>query len=389
MEIDDGGAAIRDLVAKFVRREIMPLENEYLQRAARHITPALAPEHTERLRKISKELGLWGLDAPEAMGGMDLPNTVMAQVAEEMAKTPIPFQLPPDSPNLRMLQAIGTPEQKQKYLQPYIEGRMTSAIAISEPEAGGDPAGMRTKAEQTAEGWVLNGRKIWISAAKTADFAIVMARVGDGERRAGITSFIVERGTPGYIIEREIPMVGGGFTYEIVFDNCHLPHGALLGEVGQGYEPMQLRLRTRRLEMGSTAVGITARAVEVLAEHANNRSTFGVRLADRQAIQWWVADTTIKLHAARLMIQDAAAKVDRGENVSNEISMIKVFATEMAYAATDHAMQTLGALGMTQETVLYPMWHRARLMRMYEGPSEVHRQTIARRVLSASGRTAT
>ena len=380
-DIEQQAIEIQELVAKFVRRELMPLENDYLRRMAQGIEPALAPEHVERLRRKSKELGLWGLDAPEEMGGMDLPNTVMALVAEEMAKTPIPFQLPPDSPNLRMLQAIGTPEQKARYLQPYIEGRMTSAIAISEPGAGGDPSAMRTKAELVGDQWVLNGRKIWISAAKTADFAIVMARVGGGARRDGITSFIVERGTPGYIIEREIPMLGGLSTYEIVFDDCRIPAGALLGEIGQGYEPMQLRLRTRRLEMGSTAVGIAQRALDVMVEHANQRVTFGVPLADRQAIQWWIADTATRLYACRLMIQDAARKVDRGLPAASEISMIKVFATELAYETADHAMQTLGALGMTQETVLYPMWQRARLMRIYEGPSEVHRQTIARRAL--------
>jgi acyl-CoA dehydrogenase len=161
-----------------------------------------------------------------------------------------------------------------------------------------------------------------------------------------------------------------------------IPHGNLLGEVGKGYAPMQLRLRTRRLEMGSTAIGITRRALEMLVDHANQRVTFGVKLADRQAIQWWVADTSTKLYAARLMVRAAAEKADRGENVAQEISMIKVFTTEMAYQAVDYAMQTLGALGMTQETVLYPMWNRARLMRIYEGPSEVHRQSIARRVLS-------
>jgi acyl-CoA dehydrogenase len=362
---------------------LLPLENEYLRRLSRGISPALAPEHLMRLNILSRELGLWGLDAPVEMGGMDLSAVTMAGVNEELGKTPIPFILPPDSPNLRMLQAIGTPEQKAKYLQPYIDGKVTSAIAISEPSAGGDPAGMRTKAERTADGWVLNGRKIWISSAKAADFLVVMARVGDGARREGITSFIVERDTPGFIVEREIPMVGGIYTYEIVFDDCHLPTTALLGEVGKGYEPMQLRLRARRLEMASTAIGMTQRALDMMVDHANQRVTFGVKLADRQAIQWWIADVATRLHACRLMVRDAAMKETEGQVVSHEISMIKVFATELAYDALDHAMQTLGALGMTQETVLFPLWQRARLMRIYEGPSEVHRQAIAKHVLAA------
>jgi len=258
---------------------------------------------------------------------------------------------------------------------------MSSAIAISEPGAGGDPASMKTRAVPEGGEWVLNGRKIWISNARAADFIIVMARVGNDARQGGITSFIVEKDTPGFIIEREIPMLGGGATYEIVFEDCRIPKDSVLGEVGKGYAPMQLRLRTRRLEMGSTCIGIARRALDMLCEHAKQRETFGVKLADRQAIQWWIADISTRMHACRLMVRDAADKTDRGEDVRHEASMIKVFATEMAYEACDHAMQTLGALGMTLELPLNALWQKARLMRMYEGPSEVHRQSIARRVL--------
>ena len=380
-ETESQAALIQDLVAKFVRRELMPLENEFLARRARGVQPFLPEAQTARLRQVSKELGLWGLDAPAELGGTDLPSSVMVRAWEELARTPVPFQLPPDSPNLRMMAAIGSPEQKAKYLQPYIDGEITSAIAISEPGAGGDPTAIKTRAERQGDEWVLNGRKIWISHGKDADFLIVMARVGDGAGREGITSFVVEKGTPGFIIEREIPMVGTIFTYEIVFEDCRIPAGALLGTIGQGYEPMQLRLRTRRLEMGANAIGMAQRALDMLVEHANQRVTFGVPLADRQAIQWWVSDISTRLHACRLMVRDAAEKVDAGKSASHEISMIKVFATELAYEALDQAMQTLGALGMTQETVLYPMWQLARLMRIYEGPTEVHRQSIARRVL--------
>jgi acyl-CoA dehydrogenase len=254
-------------------------------------------------------------------------------------------------------------------------------MAISEPGAGGDPAGLRTRAERTAEGWVLNGRKIWITNADKSDFMIVMARVGEGARQDGITAFIVERGAPGLIIERAIPMVGDTLTYELVFDDCRLPDGAVLGQVGAGYAPMQLRLISRRMQMASTCIGMAERALDILCEHARQRETFGVPLADRQAIQWWVADLSTRLHAARLMVHDAAEKIDRGEDVRHEASMVKVYGTELAYDACDHAMQTLGAMGMTKEQPLFHLWQRARIMRIYEGPSEVHRQAIARRVL--------
>jgi alkylation response protein AidB-like acyl-CoA dehydrogenase len=386
MSTDDETAMIRDTVAKFVDRELIPLEPDYLKSklpGSGH--PELSDAQRERLRTVSKDLGLWGLDAPEDLGGHDLPTRTMAAVHEELGRTCVPFILPPDSPNLRMLQAVGTDAQKRKYMQPYIEGRMISAIAISEPGAGGDPAGMKTRAVLEGDQWVLNGRKIWITNARRADFIIVMARVGNDARQGGITSFIVEQGTPGFIIEREIPMLGGEATYEIVFEDCRIPQDSVLGEVGKGYAPMQLRLRTRRLEMGSTCIGIAMRALDMLCEHARQRETFGVKLADRQAIQWWVADISTRIHACRLMVQDAADKTDRGQDVRQEASMIKVFATEMAYEACDHAMQTLGALGMTLELPLNALSQKARLMRMYEGPSEVHRQAIARRVLGLRG----
>jgi acyl-CoA dehydrogenase len=379
-------AMIRDTVARFVDRELIPLEPHYLKSklpGGGH--EGLTEEQRQRLRTVSKDLGLWGLDAREDLGGHDLPARTMAAVHEELGRTCVPFILPPDSPNLRMLQAVGTDAQKQRYMQPYIEGRMLSAIAISEPGAGGDPAAMKTRAVKDGEHWVLNGRKIWISNARAADFIIVMARVGNDARQGGITSFIVEKGTPGFIIEREIPMIGGHTTYEVVFEDCRLPEGSVLGEIGKGYAPMQLRLRTRRLEMGSTCIGIARRACDMLCEHARQRETFGIKLAERQAIQWWVADISTRMHACRLMVLDAADKTDRGEDVKQEASMIKVFATEMAYEACDYAMQTLGALGMTLELPLSALWQKARVMRMYEGPSEVHRQAIARRVLGLRG----
>jgi acyl-CoA dehydrogenase len=386
MSTDDTTDMIRETVAKFVDRELIPLEPHYLKsKLPGSDHPPLTVEQRERLRTVSKDLGLWGLDAPEDLGGHDLPTRTMAAVHEELGRTCVPFILPPDSPNLRMLQAVGTEGQKKKYMQPYIEGRMVSAIAISEPGAGGDPAGMKTRAVLEGDRWVLNGRKIWITNARAADFIIVMARVGNDARQGGITSFIVEKGTPGFIIEREIPMLGGESTYEIVFEDCRIPKDSVLGEVGKGYTPMQLRLRTRRLEMGSTCIGIARRALDMLCEHATQRETFGVRLAERQAIQWWVADISTRIHACRLMVRDAADKTDRGEDVKREASMIKVFATEMAYEACDHAMQTLGALGMTLELPLNALSQKARLMRMYEGPSEVHRQAIARRVLGLRG----
>lgn len=380
MDIDEQARMIRETVARFVQRELMPLEPEVLQRMAQGIEPLLAPEHEARLGALASELGIDLLDAPSEVGGLDMPASVMVGVFEELGKTCVPFLLP-RQPNLFMALLAGSDEQKARYLTGYQAGTLKGAIAISEPAAGGDAAGMMTRAELVGDQWVINGRKIWISYAGSADFAVVMARVGDGKREEGITAFLVDKGTPGFIVEREIPMIGNSNTFEVVFDDCRIPASAALGPIGSGYAPMQQRLVIRRLEIGSTNVGRAQRALDMLCEHALQRTTFGVRLSDRQAIQWWIADIGTRVHAARLMIADAAARYDRGEDARAEIGMIKVYAPELAYDAVDHAMQALGALGMTKETALYAMWQNARLARIYEGPSEVHRQAVARRIL--------
>ena len=174
-------------------------------------------------------------------------------------------------------------------------------------------------------------------------------------------------------------MIGGHTTFEITLDDCRLPATQLLGELGKGFAPMQLRLVIRRLQMGAWCVGMARRAVDIICEYAKNRNTFGASLADRQAVQWWVADAEIKIHACRLMLQQAAWKQDRGEDVRTEASMVKVYGTELATDIIDQAMQTCGAMGMTKELPLNMMAQQVRTMRVYEGPSEIHRMGIARR----------
>lgn len=379
--ISEEARMLQDLVAKFVERELMPLEPRVLARDAEGKKWALTEEEEKPILQKCKELGLWGLDVPEAMGGANLDTVSRMLVEEEVSRTITPFEFPPDSPNLHMMMAVANDYQRERYLQPYADGTAKSGIAISEPGAGGDPAGMITRARKDGNDWVINGRKIWVSRVPAADFIIVMARTGEGKRAEGMTAFIVEKGTPGFIIEREIKMIGGKLTYELVFDECRVPESQVLGALGQGYEPMQLRLNVRRLQMGARCVGMCRRAIEMMTEQAKQRVTFGVKLADRQAIQWWIADAAIKIHATRLMVLAAAEKMDAGQDVKDEASMIKVFATEMARDVLDQAMQTFGAMGMTKEMPLHLFAQQARLMRIYEGPTEVHRMAIAKRVL--------
>jgi acyl-CoA dehydrogenase len=381
-ELDEEHRMLQDLVAKFVRDELMPLEARVLERDA-----AADPNHLTEAEKTaidarSRELGLWGLDAPADVGGMDLPTVAMIGVNIEMGRTITPYTLPPDSPNLRMLMVAANEEQKARYLAPYARGETISAIGISEPGAGADPAGMRTRAVRDGDDWVINGRKIWISRAATADFTILMA-VTDKEKgaRGGISAFLVDKGTPGFNVLRAIPMIGGGVTYEIALEDCRVPAANLLGQEGKGFAPMQVRLSTRRLQMVAWCVGIAERALEMICEYAPQRETFGAPLSQRQAIQWWVADSAARIRATRLMAYDTAWRLDRGDDVRTEVSMAKFYATEMAYDVVDKAMQVFGAMGMSKELPLHFMSSRVRTMRIYDGPSEVHRWVVARDLL--------
>jgi acyl-CoA dehydrogenase len=281
-----------------------------------------------------------------------------------------------------MLQATVNERQRVAYFAPYAQGKMISAIGISEPGAGADPAGMTTRAVRDGDDWVLNGRKIWISRAAEADFTIVMAVTDkDKDGRALVSAFLVDKGTPGFNVLRSIPMIGGHVTYEIVLEDCRVEGWKLLGVEGKGFAPMQLRLGTRRIEMASWSIGIAQRALDMMCEYAPQRKTFGQPLSERQAIQWWVADAATRIHAARLMTYECAWKLDQGRDVRIEISMIKAFATEMAYEVVDHAMQMFGAMGLTRELPLQLMSTRLRNMRIYDGPTEVHKWVVARNLL--------
>ncbi|MCX7381324.1 MAG: acyl-CoA/acyl-ACP dehydrogenase [Alphaproteobacteria bacterium] len=382
-ELSEEHRMLRDLVAKFVDQELIPLEPAALAREIKGEKMGLTPEEEARLHAKCQELGLWGLDVPEQLGGANLPAVALMAMNEELGRTCIPFFFPPDSPNLHMLMAACNEDQKQRYMLPYARGEKKSAIAISEPGAGGDPSGMTTRAVKDGDDWVINGRKIWVSRVPYVDFTIVMARVGEGKRHEGVTAFLVDKGTPGFIIEREIAMIGGQRTYELVFDNLRVPDAQVLGAIGQGFAPMQLRLTVRRLQMGAWCTGMAVRALGMLIDHAKQRTTFGQKLSDRQAIQWWIADAATRIHACRLMVLHAAAKQDAGGDVRTEASMIKVVATELAQDVIDHAMQAFGAMGMTRELPLQMMMQKVRTMRIYEGPSEVHRMVIARRLMDA------
>ncbi len=381
-EVAEEHRMLKDLVQKFVRDELMPLEAAVMASEAEGRGLGIGAAEHARLDARAHELGLFGLDAPEDVGGSDLPMLAMVGVEEEMGRCITPYTLPPDSPNLRMLMATVNDRQRDAYLAPYVAGKTISAIGISEPGAGSDPAGMTTFAVRDGDDWVINGRKIWITRAAEADFTILMA-VTDKVKgaRGGMSAFLVDKGTPGFNILRRIPMLGGQYSYEIALEDCRVEGWKLLGQEGSGFAPMQVRLGTRRVQMAAWSVGMAQRALDMVVEYAPQRKTFGLPLSERQAIQFWVAEAATKIHAARLMTYDCAWKQDNGRDVRSEISMIKWFATEMAYETVDRAMQAFGAMGMTKELPLQLMQAKLRTMRIYDGPTEVHKWVVARNLL--------
>jgi acyl-CoA dehydrogenase len=387
-ELAEEHAMLRDLVQRFVREHLMPLEPAVLEREALTGDGDLTAEERAKLDAVSQDMGLWSLDAPEDVGGMGLPHVALVAVNEALGSTAAKYTLPPDSPNLQMLAATVNDQQREAYLAPYARGETISAIGISEPGAGADPAGMKTRAVLADDGsgdWIINGRKIWITRADECDFTILMA-ITDPEKgaRGGMSAFLVDRNAPGFNVLRRIPMVGGEFTYEVALDDCRVEGWKLLGTEGQGFGPMQIRLGTRRMEIAAWCIGAAQRALDMMTEYAPQRVTFGQRLSDRQAVQWWVADAAAQIHAARLMAYDCAWKLDQGRDVRSEISMLKVFATEMAQQVIDNAMQCFGGMGMTREMPLNLFAGRVRTMRIYDGPSEVHRMVVARNLMSVS-----
>ena len=254
-ELSEEHRMLKDLVQKFVRDELLPLEAAVMASEAEGRGHRISDEDHARLDKKAHELGLFGLDAPEDVGGSDLPMTAMVGVEEEMGRSVTPYTLPPDSPNLRMLMATVNERQREAYLAPYVAGKTISAIGISEPGAGSDPAGMTTRAVRDGDDWVINGRKIWITRAAEADFTILMA-VTDKEKgaRGGMSAFLVDKGTPGFNILRRIPMLGGQYSYEIALEDCRVEGWKLLGQEGAGFAPMQVRLGTRRIQMAAWSI---------------------------------------------------------------------------------------------------------------------------------------
>ncbi|MGE0559314.1 MAG: acyl-CoA dehydrogenase family protein [Burkholderiales bacterium] len=377
---------LRETVARFVREELIPLERDVIKREAeRGLTdaPLIDPDVEKALNKKAKDIGLYGIDVPEEYGGQNLGMLAKAIVIEELKTSIVPFVLPPDSPNLWMLRQTCKGDQVQKYLLPYASGDKKSAIAISEPGAGSDPAGMKTRAEYKNGKWVLNGQKIWISHARHADFIIAMAVTDPAKgSRGGITAFLVDKGTKGLSIPSVFNTIGEHSPYAVFFDNVELSDDQVLGEVGNGFGPMQNRLGVRRMEIACRALGYARRCMDYMLQQANERKTFGALLAERQQVQWWLADSWQEMEMVRWITWRLAWKMDQGDtNWRREAAMVKLQGSEMIARVSDRAIQLLGGMGVSKDLPLEYIARACRTLRIFEGPSEVHRWFIARDLL--------
>jgi acyl-CoA dehydrogenase len=324
-----------------------------------------------------------------AWGGLGLDWHSCTLIFEEAGRSLLgPLALncaAPDEGNMHLLEKVATPAQQERFLRPLATGQIRSCFSMTEPApgAGSDPSLLQTSAERRGDRWVINGRKWFISGAQGAAFTIVMARTGVIQGRAGATMFLVDTNNPGFYIERKIAtldhMVPGGHC-EVGFSECEVGDDAILGQVGKGFDYAQVRLAPARLTHCMRWIGIARRSLEYALAYAAKRESFGARLADQQGVQFQLADSEIELHAAHLMVLHAAGLLDSGNAARHETAMAKVFVSETVDRVIDRSLQICGALGISEDIPLALFYREARAFRIYDGPSEVHRMSIARRM---------
>lgn len=364
-----------ETVRKFVSAEVQPLEDETDRTG---VIPAAA---LKRVKAKAQALGLYAMNMPMDIGGGGLSCVDHCLVEEEFGKTSDALIRRIFGQVYPMLLACKG-DQVEKYLLPTVRGDLICAMAITEPGAGSDAASISTTAQREGDQWVLNGTKHFISDGDIADYVIVMG-LTDREKRArgGITLFLVDKGTPGFSVSRTQPMMGHrGYGHaELVFDNCRIPASAVLGEVGNGFKLiMQSVLEIRLAHIGARAVGMASRALDMMRRYAAGRKQFGQAIGEFQMVQKMIADSAIEIFGIKMMVLNAAWEIDQGLEPRDKVSMIKVAASEMQGRVVDRAIQVFGGMGFTKELPLERMYRDARVTRIYDGTSEIHRMLVAR-----------
>lgn len=386
-EIPAEAKEVRARVRRFVHEHVLPAEKELEHRPYKDVLADL--------RVKARAQGLWCPFIPTEWGGMGLGPLANALVQIELGESmlgslALNTQGPDDASILTILQN-GTPYQKEKFLRPLVNGEKRVCFSMTERAAGADATGMQTRAVRDGDNWIINGEKWFSSAASAADIAVVMAKTTpDAPRHQQFSTFIVELPNPGYQIVRDIPTMAGegrpemgtGHS-EVLLKDLVVPHENLLGGEGQGFAMGQHRLGYGRLRHGMHNIGMAQRALDMAAKRVTERVTFGQALADRQGVQWMLADCATELYIARLMLLHIAWKMEKGLDLRQENSIAKVFLAHMVHKVVDTALQLHGALGYSQDTPLARWYTQIRSQRLVDGPDEVHRWTVGRNVIKA------
>ncbi|HTV37267.1 MAG TPA: acyl-CoA dehydrogenase family protein [Xanthobacteraceae bacterium] len=375
----------KDALRRFVDSEMIPVERQTTTDGGEK----LKPEYYQRFSKRAKDLGFWMMDVPEEYGGPGLSVLAKTIVEAELARS---IALPARGgggiagPAVRHILFTLKGEMRQKYLLPALRGEKRSCFAQTEPDAGSDPGNMRTTAVRDGDFYVINGVKRFITGAGESDFMQLMAATDRAKgSHGGISCFIVDMNTPGVKLTAQYSTMMGDRPWEIVLENVRVPVSHRVGEEGEGFGHAQKWLNGGRIKHGARALGVTERCLEMASAYAKQRSTFGRPLADRQAVQWMLADMYIELQAARLLVYKAATRLDAGEDARQDAYVCKYFADEMAFRAADMCMQIHGGIALTTDLPIEKFWRQQRSFRITEGASEVMKMVIARHVLKTYG----
>ncbi|WP_372836196.1 acyl-CoA dehydrogenase family protein [Puniceibacterium confluentis] len=376
--ISDEMKMVTEAVGRFVREKVQPLEVETEEAAA------IPADRLATVRAEAQALGFYALNMSEEVGGGGLGVLDMCLVEEKLGQTSDALIRRIFGQVYPMLEAFEGP-LRDRYLHPTVKGDKICAMAITEPGAGSDAAAIRTHARLEGDEWVLNGTKHFISDGDIADYIIVMA-VTDAEKRArgGITLLIVDSDTPGFRVVRNQKMMGHrGYGHaELTFDEVRIPRENVLGPVGEGFRVMMANVGGIRLgHIGARAVGMASRVLELMRDHAATRQQFGQPIGDFQMVQQMIADSAMEIFATRMMVLNTAWEVDHGMDPRDKVSMVKVQASEMLGRVADRGLQVFGGYGFTKELPLERIYRDARVTRIYDGTSEVHRMLIARSVI--------
>jgi acyl-CoA dehydrogenase len=372
--LNDEQKMMIDTIRRFIAEELKPLEDELENNGS------LPREKAQAIHEKARELGLYALNMPAELGGGGLSNLDRIICEEQFGHT-TDYLIRRAFGNVYepLLHCKG--EQVERWLKPAVEGTRTCAITITESGAGSDAAGIKTHAKRNAQGqWVLNGSKHFISDGEWSDFFLVSAKTGEKE----ISMFMVDKGLAGFTVGKDQAMMGirGTPHLELFFDNVVLEDAALLGEQGQGFKLAMGALNVVRLaQVGARAVGKATHVCELMLEYANERKQFNTRIGDFQMVQQMLADSVIEINAARWMVYHAAWMLDQGFDAREQIAMVKVHAAETLGRVVDRAVQVFGGMGFCKELPIERYYRDARIYRIFDGTSEIHRGVIAKSAL--------